>query len=53
MNNPSQINDESGDVARLDEMTPRLADELTDVDSVELEQVAGGGDGTALGVGNK
>ena len=50
MNNPEQINNDPADVAALDEMGRQPADELTEIESAELEQVCGGGDGTASGV---
>jgi hypothetical protein len=49
MNNPEQINDDSADVARLDEMTQQPADELLEIQPAKLEQVVGGGDGTVIG----
>jgi hypothetical protein len=50
VNNPEQINSHLVDVVSLDEQGPQPADELTEIQNAELEQVSGGGDGTAMGV---
>jgi hypothetical protein len=49
VNNPEQINNDPADVAALNEMRPQPADELTEIENAELEQVSGGGNGTATG----
>ena len=48
-----RINDGFPDAQYPDEMTQPPADELLEIEPAKLEQVAGGGDGTALGVGSK
>lgn len=48
MNNPEQINDEPVQ-EYLDES--RLQDEVVEIQTEKLEQVAGGGGGTAIGYG--
>lgn len=50
MNNPKQINNDRADLTTLDEMCQQAAGELLEIESTELEQVSGGGDGTAMGV---
>lgn len=49
MKNPERIDNELTDVAHLEQMTQEPADELREVETAELEQVAGGGNGTAIG----
>jgi hypothetical protein len=49
MNNPEQINNNPADVTTLDEMGQQTAGELLEIESSELEQVSGGGGGTAVG----
>ena len=39
MNNPEQINSDPADVAAVDEMGRQPADELMDINNMELEQV--------------
>jgi hypothetical protein len=51
MNSPERINDDLPDTQHPDEMTQQPTDELLEIEPAKLEQVAGGGDGTALGVG--
>lgn len=51
MNNPRNIDDKVEEVAYLEEMTQQPAAEVREVETAELEQVAGGGDGTVLGTG--
>jgi hypothetical protein len=49
MNDPLKFNDELTDATQADALTEHAADEITEVDSDLLEQVAGGGGGTAVG----
>jgi len=51
VNSPEQINNNWADVATWDELAQHPANELMEVEAVNLEQVVGGGDGTALGTG--
>lgn len=51
MNNPERVNIDPADVATLDEIDQPPAGELLEIESTELEQVAGGGGGTAIGYG--
>jgi hypothetical protein len=53
MNNFERTTDDVPDARYPDEMTQQPADELLEIEPAKLEQVAGGGDGTALGVGSK
>jgi hypothetical protein len=49
VNNPKKINNDPADVTTLDEMGQLAAGELLEIESTELEQVSGGGGGTAVG----
>ena len=51
MNSPEHSNDDPSVTRHTDEMTQQSTDELLEVETAQLEQVAGGGDGTAIGTG--
>lgn len=49
MNNSEKTDDKLIDVASLEEIAQQPTGELLEVETAELEQVAGGGNGTVLG----
>jgi len=48
--NTDQINDQLGNAAKSDDLMHLELGELKEVESADLEEVSGGGDGTALGL---
>jgi hypothetical protein len=49
VNNPEEINNPLAHVAPLDDQGTQPVAELTEIQNAELEHVAGGGGGTAVG----
>ena len=52
MNSPERINEDPPDSQHQSQLPTQLSvEELMEVEATKLEQVAGGGDGTVIGVG--
>jgi hypothetical protein len=52
MNSPERINEDTPDSHHSNQLpTQQSTEELMEVEAAKLEQVAGGGDGTVIGVG--
>jgi hypothetical protein len=50
VNNPKKINNDLADSVPSDEQGQLTADSMIEIDNAELEQVSGGGNGTAIGL---